>query len=134
MTCASGVAHGEKAVKAVPGVNAATVILATERVSVRHLAGIASLEDLEAAIRSAGYEPHRIEGDGASIDREREARQRELIGLRQATLVAAVLSVPVFGIELGSHFVPAIHDFVMNTIGTQTSWFDRQSTRLNSSH
>src|SRR3546814_968416 len=23
---------------------------------------------------------------------------------------------------MGSHFVPAIHDFVMNTIGTQTSW------------
>src|SRR3546814_10956188 len=50
------------------------------------------------------------------------ARKRELIGLRQATLVAAVLTVPVFGIEMGSHFVPAIHDFVMNTIGTQTSW------------
>src|SRR5690554_1103809 len=82
MTCASCVAHVEKAVKAVPGVNAATVNLATERVSVRFFAGVASIEDLEAGIRNAGYEPHRIGGDDAAIDREREARERELTGLR----------------------------------------------------
>src|SRR5690606_38734355 len=67
MTCASCVTHIENAIKAVPGVNAATVNLATERVSVHHLADIASLEDLEAAIRSAGYEPHRIEAGDARI-------------------------------------------------------------------
>ncbi|HHX89506.1 MAG TPA: copper-translocating P-type ATPase [Paracoccus sp.] len=122
MTCASCVAHVEKAVKAVPGVNAATVNLATERVSLRHLAGVASVEDLEVAIRGAGYEPHRIGGDDAATDRERQARERERTGLRRATLIAAVLTLPVFVIEMGSHFVPAIHDFVMNTIGTQTSW------------
>ncbi|MFC3631745.1 heavy metal translocating P-type ATPase [Paracoccus angustae] len=122
MTCASCVAHVEKAVKAVPGVNAATVNLATERVSVRHLGGVASIEAIEAAIRGAGYEPHRIGGDDASVDREREARERETTGLRRATLIAAVLTLPVFVIEMGSHFVPAIHDLVMNTIGTQTSW------------
>ena len=122
MTCASCVAHVEKAVKAVPGVNAATVNLATERVSVRHLGGVASIEAIEAAIRGAGYEPHRIGGDDASVDREREARERETTGLRRATLIAAVLTLPVFVIEMGSHLVPAIHDLVMNTIGTQTSW------------
>ncbi len=121
MTCASCVAHVEKAVKAVPGVNAAVVNLATERVSVRHLAGVASIENLEVAIRSAGYEPHRL-SDDASIDREREARERELTGLRRATFIAAALTLPVFLIEMGSHIVPAIHDFVMNRIGMQTSW------------
>ncbi len=121
MTCASCVAHVEKAVKAVPGVNAATVNLATERASVRHLAGVVTIEVLEAAIRGAGYEPQRIEGN-ASNDREREARERDLAGLRRATLLAAVLTLPVFVIEMGSHVVPAVHGFVMNTIGMQTSW------------
>ncbi|OQM73916.1 heavy metal translocating P-type ATPase [Manganibacter manganicus] len=121
MTCASCVAHVEKAVNAVPGVETATVNLATERVSVRYRAGVASLEDIEAAIRGAGYEPHRIEGK-ASTDREREAREREMNGLRRSLLIAAVLTLPVFVIEMGSHLVPAIHDLVMNTIGTQTSW------------
>ena len=111
----------KKAIKAVPGVNAATVNLATERVSVRHRAGLASIEDIEAAIRGAGYEPHRIEGE-ASTDREREARERELADLRRATLLAAALTLPVFVIEMGSHLVPLIHDLVMHTIGTQTSW------------
>ena len=122
MTCASCVAHVEKAVNAVPGVNAATVNLATERVSVRYLAGVASLEDLEAAIRGAGYESHRIGGDDAATEREREAREREMNGLRRSLLVAAVLTLPVFVIEMGSHLVPAINDIVMNTIGMQTSW------------
>lgn len=94
MTCASCVAHVEKAVKAVPGVNVAAVNLATERISVRHLADVVTVEDIEAAIRGAGYEPHRFEGH-ASIDREREAREHELTGLRRATLIAAVLSGPL---------------------------------------
>ncbi|WP_116652322.1 heavy metal translocating P-type ATPase [Pelagibacterium sediminicola] len=122
MTCASCVAHVEKAVMAVPGVNAATVNLATERVSVRHFAGLASIEDIEAAIRRAGYEPHRIGGENAAADREQEAREREMNGLRRSLFIAAVLTLPVFVIEMGSHLVPAIHDLVMHTIGTQTSW------------
>ncbi|MRX50555.1 heavy metal translocating P-type ATPase [Paracoccus sp. S-4012] len=120
MTCASCVAHVEKAVKAVPGVSAATVNLATERVSVRHPPGVTPVEALEAAIRGAGYEPHRIEG--ASADREREARERELEDLRRSTLIAGLLTLPIFVIEMGSHFIPAIHDLVMNTVGMRTSW------------
>jgi len=122
MTCASCVAHVEKALKAVPGVNAATVNLATEKVGVRYLGGVASVEDLEAAIRSAGYEPRRIEADGAAEDREREARDRELTGLKRALLIAAVLTLPVFVLEMGSHLIPAVHDFVMGTVGMRTSW------------
>ena len=122
MTCASCVAHVEKAVGAVPGVNAVNVNLATERVSIRHPAGVVSVGDLEAAIRSAGYEPHRIEGGDAAMDREREAREREMTALRRATWTAALLTLPVFVIEMGSHMVPAIHEFVANRSGMQTSW------------
>src|SRR5690625_2944001 len=122
MNCASCVAHVEKALQSLPGVKAATVNLATERASVRHLAGVVSLEDMEAAIRAAGYEPQRIESGDVSLDREREVREGELTALRRATFVAALLTLPVFGLEMGSHFVPAIHDLVMNTVGIQTSW------------
>ncbi|WP_047866810.1 heavy metal translocating P-type ATPase [Sphingomonas paucimobilis] len=123
MTCASCVAHVEKALKSVPGVAAATVNLATEKVNVRYLNGVASVEDLEAAIRSAGYEPRRLAADDASADREREGRERELAGLKRALLFAALLTLPVFVLEMGSHLIPAVHDFVMGTIGMRTSWF-----------
>src|SRR3546814_10261034 len=63
MTCASCVGHVEMALSKVPGVITATVNLATEKASIRYRSSIASLDDLEAAISGAGYEPRRIEGD-----------------------------------------------------------------------
>ena len=53
MTCASCVARVEKALRAVPGVEDASVNLALERASVR---GSAAADDLLAAVRRAGYE------------------------------------------------------------------------------
>jgi Cu+-exporting ATPase len=53
MTCASCVARVERALQAAPGVNNASVNLATEKATVR---GAASLEALVAAVRAAGYE------------------------------------------------------------------------------
>ncbi|MFC5387680.1 heavy metal translocating P-type ATPase [Aquamicrobium segne] len=122
MTCGSCVAHVEKALKAVPGVSFATVNLATERASVRYLAGLASVEAIEAAIRHAGYEPHRLGSDDAASERERQTREQELASLFRAMLTAGLLTLPVFIIEMGSHFIPAVHNLVMNTIGTRTSW------------
>lgn len=55
MTCASCVARVEKALKAVPGVRAASVNLATEEAAVTVDAGVGA-EALAAAVRRAGYE------------------------------------------------------------------------------
>ena len=122
MTCASCVGHVEKALSGVHGVTAASVNLATERATIRYRSGIATLEDLEAAIRRAGYTPRRLETDSAAPDREAAARDAELMGLRRSLMLAAVLALPVFVLEMGSHLVPAVHDFVMATIGMRASW------------
>ncbi|KTE18383.1 heavy metal translocating P-type ATPase [Sphingopyxis sp. H050] len=122
MTCASCVGHVEKALSKVAGVTAATVNLATERASIRYRSGAVTLEDLESAIRGAGYEPRRVVDEGSSIDREALVREQELDSLRRSLLLAAVLALPVFILEMGSHLVPAVHDFVMTRIGMQTSW------------
>ncbi|KQQ89221.1 heavy metal translocating P-type ATPase [Massilia sp. Leaf139] len=53
MTCASCVARVEKAIRAVPGVQEASVNLATERASVR---GTAAPDAVAQAVRDAGYE------------------------------------------------------------------------------
>lgn len=52
MTCASCVAHVEKALKQVPGVDSATVNLATEEARVL---GAAQAAELIRAVESAGY-------------------------------------------------------------------------------
>ncbi len=122
MTCASCVGHVEKALSKVSGVITATVNLATEKASIRYRSSITSLDDLEAAIRGAGYEPRRIEGDGVSSDHEASAREKEIHSLRRSLFLAAALALPVFVLEMGSHLIPAVHDFVMRMIGMQTSW------------
>ncbi|MCE9590125.1 MAG: heavy metal translocating P-type ATPase [Planctomycetes bacterium] len=55
MHCASCVSHVEKSLRAVPGVSAATVNLATERASVSYDAP-AGVDELVTAVKRAGYE------------------------------------------------------------------------------
>ncbi|OBX17726.1 copper-translocating P-type ATPase [Erythrobacter sp. QSSC1-22B] len=122
MTCVSCVGHVEKAVRSVSGVASATVNLATERVSVRSDGSDISIENLEAAIRGAGYTPRRIETGSTAQDGQAQAREREMVSLRRSLILAALLTFPVFVLEMGSHLIPAMHDFVMTGIGMQTSW------------
>jgi len=122
MTCASCVARIEKALKAVPGVTGASVNLATERASVRLTKGIATSASLEQAVRAAGYDARRITGD-ESTDDEAEKREREARRLSRSLLIAAAMTLPIFVLEMGSHFIPAVHDFVMINIGMQESGY-----------
>lgn len=120
MTCASCVRRVEQAIAAVPGVSKVAVNLSTERATV-HSTSATSLESIEAAIREAGYEPRRIVSDGSSEDTRAVAKQQEYGILKRDLLFAAVLTLPVFVLEMGSHFIPAVHDFVMSTVGMQES-------------
>ncbi|MEQ1945433.1 heavy metal translocating P-type ATPase [Mesorhizobium sp. VNQ89] len=121
MTCASCVGRIEKALRAVPGVAEASVNLATERAAVRYLRGIVDIGDLIGAIRAAGYEARAASAETGN--QEQEARAAEMTRLQRSLALAAALTLPIVVLEMGSHFVPAIHDFVMNRIGMQESWF-----------
>ncbi len=121
MTCASCIGRVERALQAVPGVSEATANLATERATVR---GVASVDALLAAIDKVGYEASAI--DSLALDAVDEAAARkdaEYAGLRRDLLLAVVLALPVFILEMGSHMVPAMHHWVMDTIGMQRSWY-----------
>jgi cation transport ATPase len=119
MTCASCVRRVEKAILARPGVDAATVNLATERASIRYAPSATSVADLIQAVDGAGYHAAEFIEAGSGRDAEKDA---ELVRLRRALVIASVLAVPVVVLEMGSHFIPALHDWVMNVLGMQTSW------------
>ncbi len=55
MHCASCVQHVERALQGVPGVQRASVNLATERARVDYESGRVSLDDLSRAVEAAGY-------------------------------------------------------------------------------
>ncbi|MFJ1337894.1 heavy metal translocating P-type ATPase [Pseudomonas caricapapayae] len=124
MTCASCVGRVEKALAKVPGVIEANVNLATERARVRHLAGVVSSADLEAAIKQAGYSARSLSAENANAgDQDSERRESESRSLRRALLIAAILTLPVFILEMGSHLIPGMHHWVMENIGQQTNWY-----------
>ncbi|MBL0402816.1 copper-translocating P-type ATPase [Microvirga aerilata] len=123
MTCASCVSRVEKALRRAPGVLDASVNLATERATVRYLGGPEAVERLIGAVESTGYEAEAIRPDHDHSSREQVARDAEIGNLRRALLMAAILTLPVFVIEMGSHFIPAVHDWVIGTLGHRNSWY-----------
>lgn len=124
MTCASCVGRVEKALAKIPGVLEATVNLATERARVRHFAGVVSTADLEAAVEQAGYKSRRLSAETANAgDQDTERRESEAQALRRSFLAAAILTLPVFILEMGSHLIPAMHHWVMGVMGQQINWY-----------
>ncbi|MBX9454698.1 MAG: heavy metal translocating P-type ATPase [Rhizobium sp.] len=114
MTCASCVRRVEKALAAVPGVLEASVNLATEKATIRFTGG--DVAALEGAVRKAGYEViHPRDERAASPPHDHKAAEARELSLSLA--FAAVLTLPLFALEMGSHFIPAVHMWIMDTIG-----------------
>ncbi|MFQ6241494.1 heavy metal translocating P-type ATPase [Sinorhizobium meliloti] len=122
MTCASCVSRVEKALKAVPGVADAAVNLATEKATVRLLSGTVDMSALEAAVRGAGYELRKTKAAEASAGEE-DHRATELRSLRYAVTISALMTLPLFLVEMGSHFIPGVHELIMGTIGMRNNLY-----------
>lgn len=124
MTCASCVGRVEKALAQTPGVIEAGVNLATERARIIHFAGVVSVADLEAAVVKAGYTSRRLSAESANTeDQDNERREGEARSLRRALYTAAIFTLPVFILEMGSHVIPGMHDLVLRTLGQQMNWY-----------
>ncbi len=93
MTCASCVAHVEKALKGVEGVLSASVNLATGRATGEYIPGVASFADLVAAVKDAGYDVL-IEREELTLEAESEEERRMRIA-RRRMLIAWGFTIPV---------------------------------------
>ncbi|HBY97269.1 MAG TPA: heavy metal translocating P-type ATPase, partial [Chloroflexi bacterium] len=78
MTCASCVANIEAAVGGLPGVDQVTVNLAAGTARVVYYPGLAGPAQIKQVIRDLGYEVTETQTGAEALDREREARQREI--------------------------------------------------------
>ena len=120
MSCASCVGRVEKVLTAQPGIVSANVNLATGEAQLVHLEGPDALDDAIAAVTAAGYPARRVEPAAPATD-PTDRRAAEADDLRRAMILAALLTLPVFVLEMGSHMIPAFHHWVMATIGMETS-------------
>lgn len=123
MTCASCVGRVERSIQAVDGVEGASINLATERAHVRTRSGSVTASQIVNAIDKAGYTA-RLTQDVQDSQHVHEVQQEtKSSSLKTSLLIAAALTLPVFVLEMGSHFVPAMHHFIEHTLGRQTSWY-----------
>lgn len=122
MTCASCVSRVEKALKAVPGVTAASVNLATEKATVRLVAGTSDSTVLESAVTGAGYEVRKAAPAEVREDVE-DHRSLEIRTLKTLVISSALLTLPLFLLEMGSHFIAGAHELIMETIGMRNSLY-----------
>ncbi len=109
LSCASCVRRLETALLDVPGIREARVNLASGTAT---LTGGPSYspEGVLAAAKGAGY-PMAPVSDAPAAKRD----------LARDTLIAGVLVLPVFLLEMGSHLIPALHHLIGDTIGHQAS-------------
>ncbi len=107
MSCASCVARIEKGLCALPGIQRASVNLATERATVEYLPSLTGTQAIQESIRSLGYRP------GAVIDSAMEeptalapVEERQHVAyqvLKRRFLIAAALTVPVMILAMSEH-------------------------------
>jgi len=120
MSCASCVGRVEKALAAVPGVLDVSVNLAAETALVEYVSEAISPKDIAAASTAAGYPAEVAEADAQASRTERKADEANALARR--VIFAAILTVPVFILEMGKHTIPGFEDLIERTIGIQTSW------------
>ena len=94
MTCASCVARVEEALSSVPGVVSANVNIASEKATVEYTDGT-NIADLKQAVKDAGYE---LGSEAETLEDVSAASQRELRGIRNRFIVAAILASSIMAL------------------------------------
>lgn len=118
MSCASCVKRVETALNKVPGVNQATVNLATNKAHISLSTAIDS-SVLINAVSKKGYEAELITATTNT------SASNELYLAKSNFIWALVFTLPVFIIEMGSHLISPLHSFVNNNISFQSlAWFE----------
>ncbi|WP_305038550.1 heavy metal translocating P-type ATPase, partial [Halomonas alkalisoli] len=123
MSCASCVGRVERKLADVPGVLDASVNLATSTATLRVVAEAVTPQRLIEAVKAAGYDAEAASDAPDRSDREREAREREISELKRAVTVAAMFTLPIFVLDMGSHFIPMLHHWLHMTVGQQNLFY-----------
>lgn len=119
MTCASCAQTIEKSVQKLKGMEAASVNLATERLTVNYDSSILNLSDITQAVSGAGYEAHEEISSSDQVDADQEKKDSQINNLWKRFLGSAIFTVPLFYISMGPMVglpVPQFMDAMANPL------------------
>jgi heavy metal translocating P-type ATPase len=117
MTCASCVNRVEKALLKVPGVETASVNLATERATV---AG-GDVDALLKAVEKVGYKGSVRLPDAPAHDHMHHHDEDAAV-LKRDVIIAAIPTFPLFAVEMLAHLHMPFHMWLMSAIGMDVLW------------
>ncbi len=103
MTCAACVSAVENALKQLPGVTAAAVNFATEKVTIEYFPSLVSIRDFKKVIKDAGYEVVEAEQGEDIVEKELKEREKAYRELRTKVVAGAVLAVPLMLLMQWNH-------------------------------
>ncbi len=113
MTCASCVTRVEKALKKVPGVQSASVNLATETARVTYQAADQMDARLRRSVRDAGYEPRAAQ---AAVDEVDASPWAGFLPVGVGLALSAPLVLPMVADLFGKHWMlPSLWQFLLAT-------------------
>jgi len=105
MSCTNCATNIENVLKRkVPGVLSASVNFATERASTEYIPGVATVDDMIAAIRKAGFDALPPADDHTSEDAEQAARKAEIQDQTRKFLIGVLFALPLFVLSMGRDF------------------------------
>ncbi len=107
----------EQSLKRLNGVSLAKTTFGDLKASVEYDTSLLSIEDLKKAIKSAGYEPEEWEENG--VDKEKQAREREIKSLRFKLTISAIFGIPLLYLSMGRYIslpVPQLSNFQMGIL------------------
>ncbi len=107
MTCASCVQNIEQGLGKLDGVLKVSVNLTTEKGTVEYDPGRITVQDIIKAVTDIGYGAEEIKG--VDVDREREAREKEILSQKRNLILALILAVPVSIGEMGQNIAPLVN-------------------------
>jgi Cu+-exporting ATPase len=118
MTCANCAMNIERALnKKVPGVVNASVNFATERVLVKYIPTVSTMEEIISAIKKAGYGAVPPADVLDAEDAEQLARQAEIKDQTQKFIVGVVFALPLFVISM-------LRDFNLIGMWSHAPWMN----------
>ena len=107
MTCASCVQNIERGLGNLDGVLKVSVNLTTEKGTVEYDPDRITVQDIIKAVTDIGYGAEEVKG--VDVDREREARDKEILSQKRNLILALILAVPVSVGEMGQNITPLVN-------------------------
>ena len=121
MSCASCSGRVEREIAKGDGVLSATVNPAAETATVKFDSKATDAAQIMAIATNIGF-PAKMKSARPDETADKTNRKSaEISQLGRLTLIAAILALPVFAIEMGGHFIPGVRGWVDATIGQQNS-------------